>query len=224
MNDMFGLLTRNSVDLTACGIDEKTLITECRYVVLDTELTGLEVKKDSIVSIGAVAMTGGSIHLGETLYRLVSPETELRGESVVVHGITPSDVAGKPTVGPALDALLAFCEGAVVVGHFLSLDLKFLNKELKRLDDRLFPCPVADTFRIHEWIREHDVTFGAHYKGMVQDTDLFTMAKKYHIQVSAAHNALMDAFVTAQLFQRFLSFLPGLGVRTVKDLLRIGKP
>jgi hypothetical protein len=34
----------------------------------------------------------------------------------------------------------------------------------------------------------------------------------------------MDAFITAQLFQRFLSFLPALGVRTVKDLLRIAKP
>lgn len=221
---MFGLLTRNSADLAACGIDEKTLISECRYVVLDTELTGLDVKKDSIVSIGAIAMTGGSIHLGETLYRLVSPETKMRGESVVIHGITPSDVADMPPIDQTMDELLRFCEGAVVVGHFLSLDLKFLNKELKRLEDRLFPCPVADTFRIHDWIRQHDVAFGAHYNGMVQDTDLFTMARKYHIQVSAAHNALMDAFVTAQLFQLFLSFLPGLGVRTVKDLLRIGKP
>jgi hypothetical protein len=34
----------------------------------------------------------------------------------------------------------------------------------------------------------------------------------------------MDAFITAQLFQRFLRVLPGLGVRTVKELLRIGRP
>lgn len=221
---MFGLLTRNSADLTACGIDDKTLITECRYVVLDTELTGLEVKKDSIVSIGAVAMAGASIHLGETFYRLVSPETEMRGSSVVVHGIMPCDVADQPSIAQTMDELLAFCEGSVVVGHFLSLDLKFLNKEMKRISGREFPGPAVDTFRIHDWIRENDGAFGEHYNGMVRDTDLFTMARRYHIQVSAAHNALMDAFVTAQLFQRFLSFLPSMGVRTVKDLLRIGKP
>jgi hypothetical protein len=34
----------------------------------------------------------------------------------------------------------------------------------------------------------------------------------------------MDAFITAQLFQRFLPVLPKFGVTTVKDLLRIGRP
>ena len=42
-------------------------------VVVDTELTGLDEKKDSIVSIGAVRMTGGRIELGDMFYRLVSP-------------------------------------------------------------------------------------------------------------------------------------------------------
>ena len=38
--------------------DLATPIDRCRYAVIDTELTGLDFKKDSIVSIGAVAMTG----------------------------------------------------------------------------------------------------------------------------------------------------------------------
>ena len=50
---------------------------ECPYVVVDTELTGLDEKKDSIVSIGAVRMTGGRIELGDMFYRLVSPRTQL---------------------------------------------------------------------------------------------------------------------------------------------------
>ena len=98
-------------------------IGQSRYVVMDTELTGLDVKKDSIVSVGAVAMVGGRIILGETFYEMVSPETALRSESIVVHGIMPSEVVGKPSIGAVLDDFLKFCEGAVVVGHFLSLDL-----------------------------------------------------------------------------------------------------
>ena len=66
-------------------IDQKTPITEARYVVVDTELTGLDENRDSIVSIGAVRMTGGRIELGDSFYRLASPRTELSAASVVIH-------------------------------------------------------------------------------------------------------------------------------------------
>lgn len=199
-------------------------IGQCRYVVMDTELTGLDVKKDSIVSIGAVAMTGGRIILGETFYEMVSPETALRSESIVIHGIMPSEVVGKPSIGKVLDDFLKFCDGAVVVGHFLSLDLAFLNKEMKRLQGRKFRYPVADTLQAHNWMQDQSRGARSQYDAYEENKDLFSLAKKYQIQVSAAHNALMDAFITAQLFQRFLSNLPALGVRTVKDLLQIAKP
>jgi DNA polymerase-3 subunit epsilon len=206
------------------GVDLAALIEVTRYVVMDTELTGLDVRKDSIVSVGAVGMQGGRILLGETFYEMVSPKTALRSASIVVHGITPSDVADKPSIDIVIEDLLKFCEGAVVVGHFLSLDLGFLNKEMKRLHNTKFLQPVADTLQIHGWMQDHSRGSRSQYDTCEENKDLFSMAKKYHIPVSAAHNALMDAFITAQLFQRFLSLLPGLGVRTVKDLLRIAKP
>jgi hypothetical protein len=114
--------------------------------------------------------------------------------------------------------------GAVIVGHFFSLDLKFLDKEMKRLQRRKFRYPVADTLKAYEWMQDQSRGSRGQYDACVENKDLFSLANQYHIQVSAAHNALMDAFITAQLFQRFLSYLPALGVRTVKDLLRIAKP
>jgi DNA polymerase III subunit epsilon len=206
------------------GVDPAAPIEAARYVVMDTELTGLDSKKDSIISVGAVVMQGGQIRLGDTFYEMASPETVMRSESIVVHGITPSEVANKPDIGVVLDDFLKFCAGAVVVGHFLSLDLAFVNKEMKRLYSRQFLQPVADTLRVHEWMRDTGRSFGSQHNAGDENKDLFSLAKRYHIPVSAAHNALMDAFITAQLFQRLLSSLPGLGVRTVKDLLRIAKP
>ena len=47
------------------GLDPQKPILDVRDVVMDTELTGLDPRKDSIVSIGAVAMEGGRIVLGE---------------------------------------------------------------------------------------------------------------------------------------------------------------
>ena len=222
MNAVMELFKRHGVDDT-CP-DPAMPIGESRYVVMDTELTGLDVKRDSIVSIGAVAMQGGRIILGETFYEMISPETALRSESIVIHGIMPSEVVGKPSIDGVLVDFLKFCEGAVVVGHFLSLDLSFLNKEMKRLQGRKFGQPVADTQRMHDWMQDQSRGARGQYDACEENKDLFSLAKKYHVQVSAAHNALMDAFITAQLFQRFLSFLPALGVRTVKDLLRIAKP
>jgi len=221
---MFGLALMSKLEKRDTGIDPQTPITDARYVVMDTELTGLDVRKDSIVSLGAIAMTGGRILMGETLYEEVCPGAAMRSESVVVHCITPSDVAGKPSIGAVLEDFLGFCAGAIVVGHFLSLDQAILNKELKNITGRIFDLPVVDTLRLHEWIKENSGDFSRHYSGNARDKDLFSLAQKYQIPVSGAHNALMDAFITAQLFQRFLRLLPELGVMTVKELLKIGKP
>ncbi len=206
------------------GVDRSGPIDQCRYVVMDTELTGLDRRRDSIVSIGAVAMEGGRILLGRRFYEIVRPASELTSESVVVHGITPQECRNKPCIGDVLGDFLRFCQGAVVVGHFLSLDLGFLNKELKQLTGRSFGPPAVDTLKLHEWIEEHDGGFSGHYNGGSEEKDLFSLARRHQVPVAAAHDAQMDAFITAQLFQRFLRSLPALGVRTVKDLLRIGRP
>ena len=206
------------------GIDPQLPILDVRYVVMDTELTGLDPRKDSIVSIGAVAMEGARIVLGEQFSEIVCPATELRSESVVIHGITPMEAQACPTFESVIGRFLRFCEGAAVVGHFLSLDLGFVNKELKQLGTDRFDRPAVDTLKIHEWMQEQQGGFSRHYDSTTQDRDLFSLAKKFQIPVSAAHDAQMDAFITAQLFQRFLQQLPDLGVSTIRDLLRIGRP
>lgn len=215
--EMFRRPDRAHAELCKLPVDEAC------YVVIDTELTGLDSKRDSIVSLGAIKMTGGRIDVGNTFYRVVKPETDFSSESVMVHGITPSDVAELPSIDSVMDEFLAFCTGCVVIGHFVSLDLMFLNKELKRLSHGAFSNPIVDTYRIHDWIEHQEGDFSRHF-GENGDKDLFSLAKKYGIQVTGAHNALMDAFVTAQLFQRFLSLMPKLGVKTVKDLVKTGRP
>ena len=177
---------------------------------MDTELTGLDVKKDSIVSMGAVGMQGRQDPPGRHLLRDGQP-----GDGVEIrkrrgprdHAVGRMQKSGH--IGSVIEDLLKFCAGAVVVGHFLSLDLGFLNKEMKRLHDGKFPQPAcrhpADT-RMDAGPQQE---VQRSVRACEENKDLFSLAKKYHIPVSAAHNALMDAFITAQLFQRFLSSLPG---------------
>lgn len=204
-------------------IDERTPITEARYVVVDTELTGLDEKKDSIVSIGALRMTGGSIDLGGNFYRLISPRTELSAASVVIHEITPSEVEAKPGIESVLAAFMEFCGDAVLVGHFISIDLSFLNREMKLNRRAGITNPALDTFSIYEWLRKRDKcrdcsnTPSGGFR-------LYDIVKCFDIAVNGAHNAVMDAFTTAQLLQRFLPLLAEAGVHDIGDLLRIGIP
>ncbi len=204
-------------------IDTSVPISEAQYVVLDTELTGLDEKKDSIVSIGAVRMTGGRIELGNTFYRLVSPRTELKASSVVIHEITPSEVRTEPNIDTVLAEFTEFCGDAILAGHFISIDLSFLNREMKRISGKDIPNPAIDTFTIYEWLRKRHksrdcfATPSAGYR-------LYDIVQCFDVPVSGAHNALMDAFITAQLLQRFLPLLNEAGAEDIGDLIKIGIP
>ena len=79
-------------------IDLSLPIESASYVVMDTELTGLEYRADSIVSVGAMKMTGSRIELNRTFYEVVRPRTELTSKSIVVHEITPSETAMRPGI------------------------------------------------------------------------------------------------------------------------------
>lgn len=49
------------------------------------------------------------------------------------------------------------------------------------------------------------------------------MANKYGIEVKTLHNALYDAYITAQIFQRQIWQLQSYGITTLGDLVRISK-
>lgn len=205
------------------GIDPRTPITDIHYVAIDTELTGLDEKKDSIVSIGAVRMAGGRIELANTFERLVSPRTKLNHESVVIHEITPSELEAQPYIDAALAEFLEFCGEGVLVGHFTAIDLAFLNREMKRLHGRELSNPALDTLSIYDWLRKRNKSRDC-FVTPIAGYRLYDIAKCMDIPISNAHNAVMDAFTTAQLFQHFLPLLSEAGVNDIDDLLRLGMP
>jgi len=194
------------------------------FVAFDTELTGLDFRKDSIISIGAVRLRGTGILPGKTFYHLVKPESELKRESVVVHEITHSDLEKADELADAMQAFVEFIGNAVLIGHFVHIDLNFVNRALKKLYGCSLQNRSIDTSTLHDWLYENDSNFARHHRGMTTKTDLFSLAKKYGIANEKSHNAFYDAYLTAQLFQRFAHFLPQAGVRTIKDLLQIARP
>ena len=198
-------------------------VQEIRAVALDTELTGLDRKLDSIISIGAVKMNGGRVEMGRTFYQLVNPHMKMKAASVIVHEITPSEVLEKPDIGPVLTEFLDFCREDILIGHFISLDLFFINRELKKTLGRALKNPALDTMSLMHWWRSNTPHHGPD-SFTAQKFELAALAKELGIPVQGAHNALMDAFMTAQVFQRLLPRLQISGIKTLGDLLRVGDP
>jgi DNA polymerase-3 subunit epsilon len=194
---------------------------EARYVVLDTELTGLDERRDAIVSIGALRMVAGRIVLAERFYREVRPECALTPASIVVHGITPDEVRGLPEIAAPLAEFAAFCGDDVLVGHFVGIDLGFLRTALARAALPPLANPALDTWPLYQWLAGRGPAGGPGLPRL-QDPRLPALAAALGVPRCSRHNALGDAFVTAQVFQRLLRRLDRWGVATARELLRIG--
>lgn len=205
------------------SLDKDAPITEVHYIAIDTELTGLNERKDSIISIGAVRMTGTKIELGNTFYKLVRPDAKFRADSVVVHGITPSDVLEKPNIDAILSDFAEFCGDDILLGHCVEIDLAFINREMKRVFGSSLTNPVIDTYQVYTWLKAK-LAAGFFPSLPTKDSSLYDMAKCFGIPVRGAHDALADAFTAAQLFQRFIPALADAGVNKIGDLLVIGHP
>jgi DNA polymerase-3 subunit epsilon len=205
------------------ALDDATPVEDAAFVVIDTELTGLDGKKDSIVSVGAVRMRGGRISLGDPFYRLIKPQAALTRESVIIHGITPSDLAEERDSAAVLAEFIGYCGTAVVVGHCVAIDVEFINRELKRVLGPRLPDRVLDTAELYAWMGKRQLLDRC-FASPPREPGLYRLARCLDIQVAEAHNALVDAFTSAQLFQRFLPLLSESGITTVGELLRIGDP
>jgi DNA polymerase III subunit epsilon len=218
---MFGII-KERMHKTAAA-DLATQLSDARFVVVDTELTGLDEKQDCIVSIGALRMAGGTIDIGNTFYQLANPEKALSACSVVIHEITPSEVAEKPPIDMVLKEFLQFIGSDILIGHFISIDKAFLDREVKRICGHKINNRVLDTCSIYEWLarrlKDRDC-----FATKVDGYRLYDIVKCFSIPVSCAHNAMMDAYTTALLFQRFLPMLAETGIETIGDLLEIGRP
>ena len=206
------------------SFDRKLSIDQVDFVAFDTELTGLDFKQDAIISIGAVKLRGTKILPTKTFYRLVKPECELKSKSVVVHELTHSDLECADDLLDVVGDFVKFAGNAVLIGHFVHIDLNFVNKVLQQNFGVSLENSAMDTATLHDWLYDNDSGFARHYQGMTLKSDLFSMARKYGVEGGKSHNAFSDAYITAQLFQRFAPFLPQCGVKTIKDLLKVARP
>src|SRR6185436_11876109 len=98
---------------------------EVRFVVLDSETTGLDARKDRLITIGAVAVRGDEIVLEDSFETLI--KVAYNTSSVTVHGITRDDARSGVEEPEALEHFLDYLADGVIVGHHIKHDVDTLN-------------------------------------------------------------------------------------------------
>ncbi len=103
-----------------------------RYIILDTETTGLYPQQGHrIIEVAGVELIGRRL-TGEKLHYRLDPERDIDAAATEVHGMTWADLKGQPKFRDIAAEFAAFAQGAQWVIHNAPFDLAFLEVELER--------------------------------------------------------------------------------------------
>ncbi|MDB5931002.1 MAG: Exonuclease, RNase and polymerase, partial [Polaromonas sp.] len=123
---------------------------EDEWVALDCETTGLNLKTDDIIAIGAVRIRGNRILASERLELLVRPEKRrLSADSVRVHRLREQDVAQGLGADEAMVRLMRFIGSRPLVGYYLEFDVAMINRVLFPMLGMGLPQPKIEVSALY---------------------------------------------------------------------------
>src|SRR3954464_14817775 len=121
-------------------------LSETTFCVVEVGTTGEAPDVGGITEVGAVKLRAGEC-LG-TFQTLVNPGKAIPPTITVLTGITQAMVLPAPRIDSVLPALLEFVGDAVIVGHNVSFDLRFLRVATDTLGHATLTNAVVDTCRL----------------------------------------------------------------------------
>jgi DNA polymerase III subunit epsilon len=187
-----------------------TPLKKLRYVVFDTETTGLRPSEgDELIALAAVRIVNGRILTGETFERLINPGRSIPGASVRIHGINEDMVRDKPPARIVLGQFKNFVGDAVLVAWNAAFDMRFLELKQDEAGVR-FNNPVLDALLLSIYISKDPVNHS-----------LLATAERLGVVVTGRHTALGDAMATAAIWVKLLDLLEARGVHTLGQAFRI---
>jgi DNA polymerase-3 subunit epsilon len=167
---------------------------ENEAVVFDTETTGLDVKKDEIISIGAVRVKGNRILTSSQIHIKVKCARAISEESIKIHRIRACDTQDGLEPEEAMARFLHFIGPRPLVGYYLEFDVAMVNKWIKPKLGITLPNQLIEVSALY-----YDKKIGTIPQGHV-DLRFDTMLKTLDIPKLGKHDALNDAIMTAMMY------------------------
>jgi len=174
-------------------------VREVRFVLLDSETTGLDPRKDRIITIGAVAVVDGEIRIEDSFDALLKISTNT--SAVTVHGTTREESLQGIEEPEALEQFLAYLKDGVIVGHHIAHDVECFNVGYERHFGFRMRNRSLDTMALTLHL-EDDGAFAG--RAAINQYTLDSLCEMFGVIPHDRHTAPGDAFLTAQVFLRLL--------------------
>jgi len=184
------------------------------FVVVDTETSGLDARRDRLLSIGACVVEGGCIRLDRGFYRELQQDVASGVDNILFHGIgAGAQLSGAPQV-EALTDFLDFVDRRPLVAFNAPFDHAFLARDIRRyLGERFAPT----------WIDAAELPKALFPREAQVEKTLDDWLQHLAIVDVERHDAQGDAYATAQLFIVLLAKARVEGYSNARGLLRAQK-
>ncbi len=167
---------------------------EKEYVVFDTETTGLDPKKDEILSIGAVRIKENRILTSETFELFLKPSGAIDEKSITIHHIRPCDLEDAIEPLEAVGRFLEFIGSRTLVGYYLEFDVAMIERYIRPWLGISLPNDKIEVSGLY-----HDYKTALIPQGNI-DLRFDKIMQDLKIPNMGQHNAVNDAIMTAMIF------------------------
>lgn len=187
---------------------------QARYVVVDVETSGLNMKKDRLISIGALAVENSRINFKDAFQVVLRQKEASTRENILIHGIGGSAQTEGEEPVEALLSFLQYIGNSPLVAYHAFFDQSMIDKALKTYIGHELGRPWIDL----AWVLPDFFPNRADTTLPLDDWLQF-----FQIENILRHNAVSDAFATAKLLQ--VAFAAGVhrGAETPASFIEIEK-
>ncbi|HTZ19114.1 MAG TPA: 3'-5' exonuclease [Dissulfurispiraceae bacterium] len=186
---------------------------DAKFYAIDIETSGLDLKKDEIISFACIPIINLKILVRDSFYTLIRPRT-YNLQAMKFHGLSRDDLEDAPSFGQVADRILEAIDG-ILVGHSVEFDFTFLKSNFKTLGTR-FKRDLIDIALLERWLRK---------KRKIEENDLSLdgLIAAYGLKPHYRHNAAADAFFAAQIFQMQMREMASYGIDSAEKVIRAAK-
>lgn len=191
-------------------------------LAMDVETTGLDPRRDRVLSVGLVPIDGDRIVLAGAESMLLRPDgtrdDDGVGQSATLHGLTDDTVAAGVGVEVFLDGIFDALTGRVLVAHYTRIELDFLGALCAEAYGVRPPLVAVDTLELHRRVLGGGIDRGFAPDPSPRELRLWGARQRYGLPRYRAHDALVDTLACAELYLAQTAELRDRGVATLRDL------
>jgi DNA polymerase-3 subunit epsilon len=184
-------------------------LAQARFVVVDVETSGLDPRRDRLLSIGAVAVAGAAIHPADSIELVLRQPVASTQENILVHGISANQQRTGMPAEEAMRAFSVFVGTDTLVAYHADFDRQFLERAARDSSVAVSQWRWIDA----AWLAPALLNGDAGHR-----RPLDAWCADHGISHIARHNAASDALATAELFLILLQRAARKGMQNVGEL------